>query len=192
MAEESAVSNTPPTSFDAAYARLRRLANRLMANERVGHTLGATDVVHEAMARLMSSETLADSARGQGQMPPAELFWRAARAMNQILIDHARRRGAIKRGGRNARVDLDDLDGSINAPAPEWDALDESLQEMRTVDPRRHAVVTLRFFGGLDNREIAKELGLDERTVGRDWAAAKLWLKQRLDDEDDGNARSAS
>jgi RNA polymerase sigma factor (TIGR02999 family) len=102
--------------------------------------------------------------------------------MNQVLIDHARRRRARKRGGAARRLDLDDLDGSVEAPSRDWLALDEALDEMRYRDPRRHSVVVMRFFGGLDNRQIAAEIDVDERTIGRDWAAAKLWLKKRLDD----------
>jgi RNA polymerase sigma factor (TIGR02999 family) len=166
-----------------AYLRLRRLANKLMQSEREGHTLTPTDVVHEALARVLGGDGQGSPQTDRRTTPPSiDLFRQAARAMNQVLIDHARRRRARKRGGVARRLDLDDLDGSVQATSRDWLALDEALDEMRSRDPRRHSVVVMRFFGGLDNRQIAAEIDVDERTVGRDWAAAKLWLKKRLDD----------
>ena len=105
--------------------------------------------------------------------------------MTQVLVDHARRRGVAKRGGGRRRVDLDDAEAAFDEPGFDWLSLDEALDEMHRNDPRRHSVVVLRFFAGLDNRQIARQiarqLAIGERTVGRDWTASKLWLRQRLD-----------
>jgi RNA polymerase sigma factor (TIGR02999 family) len=162
-----------------AYARLRRIAGRLMSAERQGHTLWPTELVHEAMARLLE----ADAARQNPDEPVLDLIARAARVMTQVLVDHARHRGAVKRGGGRGRVSLDeigDVEAAIEAPHFNWGALDRALRVLAGQDPRRHAVVTLRFFGGLSYTQIARQLDCDERTVGRDWAAAQLWLKKRV------------
>ena len=161
-----------------AYARLRRIAGRLMSYERVGHTLSATEVVHEAMARLLESGWNVDD-RSKGPQF-VQFVQYTAHAMTQVLVDHARRRGALKRGGGRRRVDLDDVEVALDAPGFDWQSLEGALEEMRREDARRHSVVVLRFFAGMDNRQIAKQLGVDERTVGRDWLSAKLWLRKRL------------
>ena len=161
-----------------AYARLRRIAGRLMSYERVGHTLSATEVVHEAMARLLESGWNAgDRATGPQFV---QFVQYTAHAMTQVLVDHARRRGALKRGGGRRRVDLDDVEVALDAPAFDWQSLEAALDVMRREDPRRHSVVVLRFFAGMDNRQIAHQLGVDERTVSRDWVSAKLWLRKEL------------
>jgi RNA polymerase sigma factor (TIGR02999 family) len=171
------------SDIEQVYARLRRIAARLMKNERPGHTLWPTDVVNETMARLLERGNLGG---GGDDVPLPELIGRAAHVMQQVLVDHARRRGAAKRGGgggETRRVSLeqiDDFEAAIESPAFDWPELERALQEMSAHDPRRHKVVMLRFFGGMNNRQIARELGIEERTVGRDWAAARLWLKKRL------------
>jgi RNA polymerase sigma factor (TIGR02999 family) len=165
------------------YERLCRIAAQLMRDERPGHTLWPTEVVHEAMARLLEQ-----SRPREGQAPPppgqvADLVYQVSRVMRQVLVDHARYRNAVKRGGGRGRVGLDqieDIEAAIASPEFDWTLLDGALDALAQRDPRRHRVVTLRFFGGLDNRQIARELNLDERTVGRDWAAARLWIKKRL------------
>jgi RNA polymerase sigma factor (TIGR02999 family) len=162
-----------------AYARLRRIAQRLMQHERAGHTLSATDVVHEAWARLLKTGTPPDG------LPPVEFIRNVSRAMTEVLIDHARAKGAAKRGGGRARVSLDDLNdlsAAIDSSDLDWERLHAALDELAEADPRRHSVILLRFFGGLDSPAIAQQLGLDERTVRRDWSAAQLWLKKRLRD----------
>ena len=171
--------------LEQVYARLRRIAARIMQGERKGHTLWPTEVVHEAMAR-----SLDESGRLDGSLSLVDLIARMSRVMRQVLVDHARRKKAIKHGGGRGRVSLDDIDdieAAIESPAFDWVRLDAALEELAKHDARRHQVVTLRFFGGLDNRQIARQLNLDERTVGRDWAAARLWLKQQMsaDDDDD-------
>jgi RNA polymerase sigma factor (TIGR02999 family) len=164
-----------------AYERLRRIARRLMSRERAGHTLSPTDVVHEALARLMAGES---APRGLSLL---ELTRRASRAMTEVLIDHARRRGAIKRGGGRRRVGLDEIEDAevaLDADNFDWLALHGALEEMARVDPRRHQVVLLHFFAGLNDQQIAAELKVDPRTVRRDWAASKLWLRKQLSGRD--------
>lgn len=165
-----------------AYARLRRIAQKLMSGERAGHTLSATDVVHEAIAKLLNAGDGPDAAA----VEDFPTFVRnAARAMTEVLIDHARRRNAAKRGGGRGRVrldDLDDIEATLESDSFDdyWPALDAALVELGRIDPRRHSVVVLRFFAGLDNRQIARQLDVDERTIGRDWSAARAWLKKQL------------
>jgi RNA polymerase sigma factor (TIGR02999 family) len=169
---------TADHEIEHAYARLRRIAGKLMQDERAGHTLWPTEVVHEAIARLLE--------HGERLDEPADLLdviSHAARIMTQVLVDHARRRAAEKRGGGRARVsldDLNDLETAIERDAFDWDALDHAMRKMKQHDPRRHDIVTLRFFGGLNNRQIARQLGIDESTVGRDWAGARAWLRKQL------------
>lgn len=167
--------------LDQAYARLRRIAQKLLAGERAGHTLSATDVVHEALGKLLTS----------GERPPASpeqfvsFLQHASRAMTEVLIDYARRHKAAKRGSGKSQVrldDLNDIEATIDQRDFDWAALHRAVDELEKVDARRHQVVLLRFFGGLDNRQIARQLCVDERTVGRDFAAARLWLKEKLAD----------
>jgi RNA polymerase sigma factor (TIGR02999 family) len=170
-------------ALEQVYARLRRIAARIMQRERAGHTLWPTEVVHEAMARSLDEQGKLDES-----LQLVDLIGRMSHVMRQVLVDHARRRKAVKHGGGRQRVSLDqvdDIEAAIDAPGFNWLLLDRALDEMAQRDPRRHQVVTLRFFGGLDNRQIAKHLKLDERTVGRDWAAARLWLKEQLQGEQD-------
>jgi RNA polymerase sigma factor (TIGR02999 family) len=179
---------TPPQNADlaGAYEKLRRIGQKLISGERPGHTLSATDVVHEAMAKMLSAGWTPPNADEAGQAL-VQFVRHAARAMTEVLIDHARSRGAVKRGGGRAKVRLDQLD-DVEATMDrdkdfDWEALDRALAKLDEIDPRRSTVVTLRFFGGLDNRQIARQIGVDERTVGRDWATARAWLKDALERE---------
>jgi RNA polymerase sigma factor (TIGR02999 family) len=107
----------------------------------------------------------------------------ASRAMTEVLIDYARRHKAQKRGSGKNKVrldDLNDIEATMDHPAFDFAALHRALAELESVDARRHQVIVLRFFAGMDNRQIARRLGLDERTIGRDFSAARLWLKDRL------------
>jgi RNA polymerase sigma factor (TIGR02999 family) len=184
-ADSKQTSEAADADLAEAYARLRRIAGRLMRDERAGHTLWPTEVVHEALARLYEADAQRPGAPSapDAPRPVVDLITKAAHVMTQVLVDHARHRGARKRGGGRAAVSLDeigDVEVAIEAPHFDWGAMDRALRVMQEQDPRRHAVVTLRFFGGLDNRRIARQLDVDERTVGREWAAARLWLRKRL------------
>ena len=152
------------------YAELRRLADERLRSEPAGQSLQATALVHEAYLRLVETPTW--SSRGH-------FFAAAAEAMRRVLVDRARSRGAIKRGGRLARVELHDL------PADESDdellALDDSLSRLAAVDPLAEKLVKLRYFAGLGAAEAAEQLGLPERSAGRLWAFARAWLRRDIE-----------
>jgi RNA polymerase sigma-70 factor, ECF subfamily len=158
---------------EALYPELRRTAARLMRRERDGHTLQPTAVVHEAFVRLVNQRTIDWQDR-------AHFLGIAARVMRQILVEHARRRGAAKRGADPARVTLDEALASGHDPALEMLALDDVLSRLAAVDPRGAQVAELRIFGGLTVEETAHALSVSARTVHTDWAMARLWLAREL------------
>lgn len=159
------------------YEQLRAVACKAMAGEHQGHTLTATALVHEAYLRLVGDRHLAWQSR-------AHFYAAAAEAMRRILIDHARARGAAKRGGRFARAALDVRDVADLAADPTGIvALDDAIRCLGTVDPRSAEVVHLRFFTGLSVEETALAMGLSERTVKRLWAFARAWLLDALSRE---------
>ena len=165
--------------FEVVYDELRSLAGGLMRGERSEHTLQPTALVHEAAVRLMSADLLA---RLRSR---SEFFAASARAMRQILIDHARKRRSSKRGGSAARVPLDDaVEGVERASGVDLLIFDEALEELAEINPRLTQVVVLRFFGGHEMREIAENLGVSLSTVESDWRFARAWLKRRLDASD--------
>lgn len=155
------------------YQELRRLAGAYMRGERPGHTLQPTALVHEAYLKLVRESAPDFSSR-------AHFTAAAAQHMRQILVDHARRHRAGKRGGGAAPMALDDL--QIFQPERSGDlvALDDALTEMAALDPRKARVVELSFFGGMTRDEIAESLGVHVNTVARDLRMAQAWLKTRL------------
>ena len=155
------------------YNELRRLASGYLRAERLDHTLQTTALVHEAYLRLIDQTQVAPGDQ-------AHFMALAARAMRQILVQHARGRKTAKRGGRRQRVPLDELVAVFEARSTDLVALDEALGELSQVNERRCQVVELRFFGGLAVREIADALSLSTRTVEREWRHAKAWLRFRL------------
>ena len=155
------------------YEHLRKLAQGLMAGERPGHTLQATALVNEAFVRMVG-------ARGVEWQDRAHFFTLAARLMRRILVDLARKNGNQKRGGGHHRTTLDEALVVSPGPDPDLVALDEALSVLATMDPRKVQVVELKFFGGLDEREIARTLDTSVDTVQRDWKAARAWLYGRL------------
>jgi RNA polymerase sigma factor (TIGR02999 family) len=155
------------------YDELRRLAGAYMRGEREGHTLQPTALANEAYLRLADQTRI--SWRGRAQFLAI-----AARAMRQILVDHARRRGAGKRGGGRERVTLSDTAATFGQPALDLLALDEALNDLGTLDGRKARVVELRFFAGLTAKEAAEALEVSETTVDDDWALARAWLRRRL------------
>jgi RNA polymerase sigma factor (TIGR02999 family) len=175
--------------FPLVYDELRRQARLCMAGERAGHTLEATALVHEAYVRLTGGAPV-------GFESGRHFFQVAARAMRRILVDHARARGARKRGaGGPARVDLahvavvaPGLDPASAAEADEeavldWDALDRALTKLEQLDERRYQVVMYRYFTGLQVNQVAELLGVDRKTVQRDWEAARAFLLVSMEDE---------
>jgi RNA polymerase sigma factor (TIGR02999 family) len=158
---------------EALYPELRQLAARLMRHERDGHTLQPTAVVHEAFVRLVNQRTVDWQDR-------AHFLGIAARIMRQILIEHARRRGAAKRGANPDRVTLDESVVVGDDPALNMLALDDALTRLADADPRVAQVAELRVFGGLTVQETAHALAVSVRTVHTDWAMARLWLAREL------------
>ena len=155
------------------YDELRRIASRQMSHEGAGHTLTPTGLVHEAYLRLI------DQTRVQW-VNRAQFFAVAARLMRRILIDHARRVHAGKRGGGWERLALEDAEIPLAERAGELIALDEALERLAALNPRLSQVVECRFFGGMTEEETAAALGVTDRTVRRDWVKAKGWLHQEL------------
>ena len=158
------------------YAELHRMAENALRGERVGHTLQATALVHEAWLRLVDQRTTDWNGR-------AHFFGAAARAMRQILVDHARARGAAKRGGGATRGLLDDSLLVYEARALDLLALDEALGRLAAADERAARIVELRFFAGLEMAEIAEVLGVSVPTVERGWRLARAWLRSELERE---------
>jgi len=155
------------------YEELRRVARARLRQERSDHTLQATALVHEAYLRLM----------GPGQSTPqnrAHLFAVAARLMREILVDHARRRAARKRGGTATFIALDDTVAAPEIATIDLLALDEALTELHDLEPRLCRVVELKYFAGLSIDETAETLQISAATVERDWTISKAWLHQRL------------
>jgi RNA polymerase sigma-70 factor (ECF subfamily) len=161
--------------FPLVYEELKQQARSFLLCERADHTLQPTALVHEAYLRLVEQTILTAENR-------AHFFAIAARLMRRILVDHARRHAAKKRGGEVAqqRLTIENI-GILPAENPsDLLALDEVLQKLETLDQRKAEVVEMRFFGGLNQKEIAEILNVAERTVRRDWQFAKLWLLREL------------
>lgn len=155
------------------YGELRELARRQLAAEQEGHTLSTTALVHEAYVRLVDDTRV--TRRGR-----AYFFGAAARAMRQVLVDHARRRKAGKRGRGTRPITLDRAEIAVDEFADELLELDEALQELSRLNPRHARVVECRFFGGLSVEETAETLEVSIRTVKYDWALARAWLHDTL------------
>jgi len=155
------------------YRDLRRIAARLLRNERSGHTLQPTALVNEAYLKL------AGQAKVQWQNR-THFFAVAARAMRQILVDHARGHLRAKRGGGESVLPLDERMLFTPERSADLLALDEALYRLAAIDPRKTKVVELRFFAGLDNEEIAEVLQISPNTVMRDWNMAKAWLRREI------------
>jgi len=158
--------------FPLIYEELRQVARRALRRERPDHSLRPTELVHEAFLKLGAAE-------GPWQ-DRAHFFGVAARAMRQILVDHARRRMAGKRGGGMIATTLEDVGAEQSLPPEELLALDAALDRLEQKDTRLRALVEYRFFGGLSDREIAELLRISERTVNRDWAKARAWLHKEV------------
>ena len=155
------------------YEELRRLARDYLQRERADHTLQATALVHEAYVRLVDDGRISWKNR-------AHFYGISARLMRRILVEHARAHNAAKRGGLEQKLSLDEArDVSVGGPV-ELVALDSALQSFAHTYPRKSEVVELKFFGGLDTREISEVLQISEKTVLRDWSFAKLWLCREL------------
>ncbi len=155
------------------YRELRQLARSRMARLAPGQTLQPTALVNEACLRLVGREDLDWSNR-------RHFFFAAARAMHDILVDNARRKASLKRGGDRTRKDGEKLSLSVEAPAEDILALDEVLSRLEVESPRQHQLVLLRFFAGLDVATTALVMGVSERTVKREWRLVRAKLHEQL------------
>ena len=168
--DEQALEQLMPLVHD----ELHRLAHHYMGGERPGHTLQTTALVNEAYLRLVDSRRVRWQSR-------AHFFAVAAQLMRRILVDFARARRKLKRGGDAVHLSLDDALVISREPGAELIALDDALTTLATFDERKSKVVELRFFGGLSVEETAEVLNVSPITVMRDWGLAKVWLLRELD-----------
>lgn len=160
-----------PQLISLIYQDLRRLAAHCLRDERAGHTLQPTALVHEAYLRLVDQTRAGFETQGQ-------FMGVAAHIMRRILVDYARQRIAAKRGGGNVAVDLDAIEAAGGVTiSEELLAVDEAIEKLTALDAQQAKVVELRYFGGLTVEETAATLDIAPRTVKRDWAMAKAWLQ---------------
>ena len=167
--DESALTQLVPLVFD----ELRRLAHRHMRSERDGHVLQTTALVNEVYVRLIDLSRVKWQDRGH-------FLAMASRLMRRVLIDFARASAATKRGGTTVFVSFDEAAVGPVGPGADLVALDDALQALAKVEPRRSQVVEMKFFGGLTIDETADALGVSPQTVLRDWRLAKVWLLREL------------
>ena len=159
--------------YPLVYNELRRLAHGYLRRERKGHTLQTTALINEAYLRLVDQKNVHWANR-------LHFFGISAQIMRRILIDHARLHAYAKRGGGAQKVSLDEIAIVAVERASNLLLLDDALNRLAKIDPRRSHVVELRYFGGLNNEEIAGVLKISENTVTRDWNLARAWLYQEL------------
>lgn len=155
------------------YDELRSIAGSYLRQERSDHTLQPTALVHEAYSRLVD----------QTQVPWSDAtHFRAitAKVMRQVLIDHARKHNAIKRGGDRVKVTLSDTDGAAQLNVLDLLELDEAMAKLRELDERKAQVVELLFFGGLTHKEASRVVGVSQKTIEADWYMARAWLGKQL------------
>src|ERR1035437_1478752 len=158
------------------YDELRKLAAARMRNESAGHTLQPTALVHEAWLRLVKDEARTWQNR-------AYFFNAAAEAMLRILIEHARRKAALKHGGGQERLNIEDLELAATSPDERILLVNEALEQLEKENPERARIAVLKYFGGMTNQQVAETLGIGERTVYRHWVCAKVWLFDKLSPE---------
>jgi RNA polymerase sigma factor (TIGR02999 family) len=158
------------------YDELRKLAAQRLAQEKPGQTLQATALVHDVYVRLVDVEKVQHwDSRGH-------FFAAAAEAMRRILVERARHKGSLKRGGGGRRLDLEQLSLAIDDPSGELLALDDALSELERNDSQAAQLVKLRFFTGLTHQQAAEALGITRRAADRLWTLARAWLYQRMGD----------
>jgi RNA polymerase sigma-70 factor, ECF subfamily len=163
--------------FTAVYQELRNLAAKCFKRESDGNTLQPTALVHEVYMKLVDQKAV----DWQGR---THFFAVSAQAMRRILVDHARHRGAAKRGGRHKRLQLDEHLVSGFRPNDDILAVDEALSKLAQLDSRQAQLVELRFFGGLSVEEAADVLGMSKRAAEREWTMVRAWLRRELSESD--------
>lgn len=159
------------------YDELLQIAEQRMAQERRGHTLQASDLVHEAYIRLLGSLETGP------WVNRAHFFGAAAEAMRRVLIEHARRRERVRHGGGRKRVSLDGADLTVEEDPSTILAVEEAIRRLQEWDPRLGEIVRLRFFAGLEIQETAEVLGMSPRTIKRGWTFARAWLYSALEED---------
>jgi RNA polymerase sigma-70 factor (ECF subfamily) len=167
--DEKALDRLMPLVYD----ELNRLAHRYMRRERPGHSLQTNDLVNEAYLRLVDH-------KGMRWQNRSHFYAVAAQAMRRILVDRARSRGSVKRGGRIQLVGLEQADTAPEKQATDLVALDAALTDLAAIDPRKAKIVEMRYFGGMSVDETAEALDVSAVTVMRDWSTAKAWLLRAL------------
>ena len=155
------------------YGELRKLARSLLRRERPGHTLSSTALVHEAYLKLIDQRRAAGESR-------TYFFGAAAQIMRRVLVDHAKKKFAERRGGSAAKLAMRDDIAWVDAISEDVLALDQVLSRLGEVDPRKVQVVEMKVFGGMTNQETARALGISDATVERDWTMARAWLIRAL------------
>ena len=168
--------HAPEELLPLVYDELRQHAGHRMSRESGGHTLQPTALVHEAWLRVVGKGGIRWESR-------AHFFGAAAEAMRRILIESARRKARLKRGGDFVRVDLTDVDLAATSPEEKLLLIDEALERLREQDPEKARVVVLKFFVGHTNEEVADMLQVSVRTVERHWAFAKAWLFRSINQQ---------
>jgi RNA polymerase sigma factor (TIGR02999 family) len=178
----SAMENGDPHAakqlLPLVYDELRKLAAAKLAEEKPGQTLQATALVHEAYLRLLGNEP--DAQARENWESRGHFFAAAAEAMRRILLNRARDKNRLKRGGGRQRIDLDKIEIALDTSDDQLIALDEALAQLAAEDPKAAQLVKLRFFAGLTLKDAAKSLGVPPRTAEREWAYARAWLFARL------------
>ena len=176
---ESGDSNAAEQLLPLVYGELRKLAAIKLVREKPGQTLQATALVHEAYIRLVDTE------KAQHWNSRGHFFAAAAEAMRMILVDRARRKGRLKRGGQRQRIPLDAVHVALDTPPDDLLALNDAMERLGIEYPDCAELVKLRFFAGLAQGEAAAALGIPRRTADRHWAFARAWLFQQLNVADD-------
>ena len=167
-----------PQLVELVYNDLRRLAQHYMQQERVGHTLQPTALVHEAFIKLVNQQHVDWHSR-------SHFFAIGAQAMRRILVTHAKRKGRVKRGGRRLQLSLDEALTISSENDEDILALDDAIEKLTTIDPQQARIVELRFFGGMSVEETAAAMGLSKRTVEREWTGVRAWLRRELIEQDE-------
>jgi RNA polymerase sigma factor (TIGR02999 family) len=167
--DQAALDRLMPLVYD----ELRRLASHYVRHERPGHTLQTTALVHEAYLKLVDQKSVQWETRVQ-------FFAATAQVMRHVLVDYARSRKALKRGGDYVRLSIDDAAISVEENGTDLLSVDEALNKLAAIDAQQSRVVELRVFGGLTVEETAEALAISPRTVKREWSMAKAWLHREL------------
>jgi RNA polymerase sigma-70 factor (ECF subfamily) len=175
--DEKALDRLMPLVYD----ELNRLAHRYMRREHPGHSFQTNDLVDEAYLRLVDH-------KGMRWQNRAHFYAVSAQAMRRILVDRARSRASVKRGGLIHLVGLEQASTTPEKQAAELVALDDALIELAAIDPRKAKIVEMRYFGGMSVEETAEALGVSAVTVMRDWSTAKAWLLRALSSDSESKS----